>query len=94
VNSWRIEFLPSARRDFSRLPHDVRADIANALDRLQWELSHPSEPRLSDVKALQGAEKGEFRPRVRKYRVRYRLEDERLVVQVIRVGHRSDVYRG
>ena len=94
MSGWRIEFLPSARRDFSRLPHDIRSDLAKALDRLQWELSNPSEPKVSDVKSLQGAGRGEYRLRVRSYRIRYRLDGDRLIVMVLRVGHRGDVYRG
>ena len=35
-----------------------------------------------------------YRIRVGSYRVVYRIEDEFLVVLVIRIGHRRDVYRG
>jgi mRNA interferase RelE/StbE len=37
---------------------------------------------------------GFFRLRIDDYRVIYQVEDDRLVVLVIRIGHRKDVYRG
>jgi mRNA interferase RelE/StbE len=48
-------------------------------------------PRPLGSKALQG-EDGLTRLRVGDWRVVYRIYDQRLVVIVVRVGHRSDVY--
>ena len=50
------------------------------------------EPRPPRTKKLKG-EAGLWRVRVGDYRVVYRIEDERLVVVVIRVAHRREVYR-
>jgi mRNA interferase RelE/StbE len=93
VSGWRIEFKPSSLREFTKLPKDVQKAIGAALDGLAFELSNPGEPKRSNVKAMQGAAKGEYRLRVGDYRVRYALEGDRLVVYVVRVGHRRDVYR-
>lgn len=48
--------------------------------------------RHPQVKALDGGLAGLFRPRVGDWRVIYRLEHERLVVLVVRIGARGDVY--
>jgi len=51
------------------------------------------DPRLPGVKNLQ-VELNLFRLRSGNYRIIYSIEDVRLVVLVIRIGHRRDVYRG
>lgn len=92
MSGWRIEFKPSALREFTKLPKATQKAIGMALDTLLGELSNPGAPKRSNVKAMQGAAKGEYRLRVADYRVRYALEGDRLVVYVLRVRHRSDVY--
>jgi len=49
-------------------------------------------PARPGAKALQGDGK-RLRIRVGDYRVIYRVEDDRLVVLVVKVGHRREVYR-
>ncbi len=83
---YRIEAAPSARRDMKRLVGPVRRRVADAIDALA------ETPRPAGVKKLAG--RGDlYRVRVGDYRIVYRIEDDRLVVLVIRVGHRRDVYR-
>lgn len=50
-------------------------------------------PRPPGTEALKG-EEGLLRLRVGAYRIIYRIKEARLVVLVMRVGHRKDVYRG
>jgi mRNA interferase RelE/StbE len=80
-----VEFLPSAARALAKLEPAVQRRIARRLDRLAGD------PRADAVK-LRGA--GDvWRARVGDYRILYAIEDERLVVLVIKIGHRRDVYR-
>ena len=81
-----IEFTPAALRDLKSLPRDVQKRIGNKIDSLSQN------PRPAGVAAIKGWE-GLLRLRVGVYRVIYRVEDDRLVVLVIRAGHRKDVYR-
>ena len=50
------------------------------------------EPRPKGVKKLSGAD-DLYRIRVGDYRVVYQIRDDRLIVLVVRIGHRKDVYR-
>jgi mRNA interferase RelE/StbE len=56
-------------------------------------LALAEEPRPPRAVKLQGAE-GYFRIRVGDYRVVYAIEDDVLIVLVVRIGHRREVYRG
>jgi mRNA interferase RelE/StbE len=84
--SYTVEFLPSAQRELAALPKDVQRRIANRIDALR------EDPRPPGVKQLQGVERL-YRLRVGDYRVIYSIEGRRLVIVVVKVGHRRDVYR-
>jgi mRNA interferase RelE/StbE len=55
-------------------------------------LALSEDPYPPGSKKLQG-EEDLYRVRVGDYRVLYRVEDERLVVLVVNIGHRRDIYR-
>jgi mRNA interferase RelE/StbE len=82
---YSVEFLPSAARALAKLERAMQRRIARRIDRLAVD------PRADAVK-LRGAD-DVWRVRVGDYRILYAIEDERLVVLVIRIGHRGDVYR-
>ncbi|MDE2006849.1 MAG: type II toxin-antitoxin system RelE/ParE family toxin [Rhodospirillales bacterium] len=84
--SWAIEFLPAARADLRSLDRGAQDRIVRALDRLVRD-PYAS----SNVKAMRGSET--FRLRVGDWRVVYTLRDDRLLVLVLRVAHRREVYR-
>ena len=83
---YRIQFTPSAEREFLKLPKPVR----ERLDLKISALAH--NPRPAGVVKLAGQEA--YRIRVGDYRVVYEIHDRVLVVLVLTVGHRGDVYRG
>jgi len=80
-----VEFVPSAARALAKLDRPIQLLIARRLDKLAVD------PRIDDIK-LQGAD-DIWRVWIGDCRLLYRIEDERLVVLVIRIGHRRDVYR-
>lgn len=84
---YRIEFTPAGRRDFEALTKVMRRRIDIALRLLQ------DNPRPPKAERLQGKLREYHRVRVVDFRVIYLIEDEKLVVCVIRIGHRKDVYR-
>jgi mRNA interferase RelE/StbE len=83
---YSIEFTPAASRDLGSLPKNAQKRIGKKIDALAHN------PRPAGVVAIKGWE-GLLRLRVGAYRVIYRVEDDRLIVLVVRIGHRKDVYR-
>jgi len=84
--TYRIEFRPAAFRDLGRLDQAVREKIAANIDSLGQD------PRPPGVEKLQRRDK-RYRLRIGAYRVIYEIEDEVLLVLVVRIGHRREVYR-
>ena len=80
-----VELLPSAARTLSKLERPIQVRLARRIDRLA------TDPMVGAVK-LRGAD-DVWRVRVGDYRVVYRIELDRLVVLIIRIGHRREVYR-
>jgi mRNA interferase RelE/StbE len=88
--AWKIEFSAEADRELSKLDGEV---IKRILKFLQERVAKLDNPR-STGNALQGPRFGEFwKYRVGDYRLICKIEDARVVVLVLRIGHRSDVYR-
>lgn len=80
-----VEFLPSAAKELAKLDRAVQVRIAGRIDRLA------ADPRAGAAK-LRGTD-DIWRVRVGDHRVLYRIEDDRLLILVIRIAHRRDVYR-
>ena len=71
---------------FGKLTNDVQHRVAAIIDTLA------TEPRPRGVEKIRGSE-STCRVRVGDYRVLYEITDRALIVTVIKVGHRRDVYR-
>ncbi len=82
----RIQVLPSAARELRKAPVSVRHRLISAIDRLS------TQPRPPDARKLRGTDEV-WRIRVGDYRVLYQVRDDVLLVLIIKVGHRRDVYR-
>ena len=88
--AWTVELAESANRTLTKLDPQHRTRI---LQFLKQRVARLDDPR-SIGKALHGSRLGEFwKYRVGDYRLICKLEDHRLVVLVLRVGHRRYVYR-
>lgn len=83
---YRIEFTHPARKELADLPRKARERIAPRID----ALSVNSRPR--GVEKLKG-EADLYRIRVGDYRVIYSIQDDVLIVTVVRVADRRDAYR-
>ena len=85
---FRVDFAPAAERQLARFSPDVRRRILRGLHSLEVE------PRPHGVRQLSGTQRAPlWRMRVGDYRVIYEIHDDRLLVLVIRIGHRASVYR-
>jgi mRNA interferase RelE/StbE len=85
---WRVEFDRDAARELRRLGTEAQRLI---LRYLRKRIATGNDPRRFG-KPLLGDLKGLWRYRVGDYRIVARIEDDRLVVLVVKVGHRLNVY--
>jgi mRNA interferase RelE/StbE len=88
--AWGVELSESADRELAKLDAQHRMRI---LKFLRERVAKLDDPR-SLGQALHGSRLGEFwKYRVGSYRLICKIEDDRLVVLVLRVGHRKEIYR-
>jgi mRNA interferase RelE/StbE len=84
---YRVELSRKAKRFFERANVDLQRRLDRCFDRLKVE---PHEG--GNIKLLTGNLAGHYRYRVGDYRVVYRIEEDRLLVLVILIAHRSEAY--
>jgi mRNA interferase RelE/StbE len=81
--AWNLSMLPQAAKQLAKLDKTVGARVGDAIT----ALTHYSRP--SGCKKLVGV--NAWRIRVGDWCVIYQIHDDRLIVLVIRIGHRRDV---
>ena len=89
MRPWSVSFEPRAEKDLQRLSS---ADRGRVLRYLAERIAPLDDPRAQG-KALKADFAGAWRYRVGDIRIIVRIEFEVLVVVVLAVGHRGDVYR-
>lgn len=86
---YALEFLSSAKKEFKKLDTFAQKIIKEKLILLA---SNPDVLK-NNIKALKGEYKGKFRLRVNQYRVIFQVRDNELIIVVVRIGHRKEVYQ-
>jgi len=84
--AYTIAFAPSAERDFRKLPRAVQLRLSPHID------GFARNPRPPGATKLKGAENA-WRIRVGDFRILYEIHDRILLVLLVRVAHRREVYR-
>lgn len=84
--TYRVSVSPSASRQLRKLDPTARRRVHAAIELLAVE------PRPAGAKRLIGGG-GEWRVRTGDYRIVYEIEDGVLMVLVLAVGHRREIYR-
>lgn len=87
--AWTIEVAKPAQKQLDALDPVARARI---IAYLETRVLTQADPRTL-AKRLAGEESANWRFRVGDYRIVVRFEDQRLVILVVRVVHRREVYR-
>jgi len=85
MGKFEIVFKRSVARDLRQLPQNDIARILKRIDALS------SDPRPTGVEKLSGRDI--YRVRQGVYRILYEIRDQELIVVVVKVGHRSDIYK-
>lgn len=86
---YKVEFSEQGKKDLKKLDTSVQRLI------LKWikkNLVDCEDPRVHG-KALIGNLKGYWRYRVGNYRVLCDIEDEKIIILVLEIGHRSEIYK-
>lgn len=83
--SYRVFIKPSAAKELESVPAKDRRRVATKIKSLG------TNPRPPGCEKLSGLER--YRIRQGNYRVLYEIQDDVLVVLVVKVGHRKDIYR-
>ena len=84
--SYRVEIARSAAKDLRGIDRKWIPRIVAAIETLE------SDPRSASCKKLVGSDHT-YRLRIGNYRVVYDIQDDTLIILVVRVRHRRDVYR-
>jgi mRNA interferase RelE/StbE len=87
--AWTIEFVPAAAKELRKLG---RAEAAQIIRTLEERIAPLEDPRSLGA-PLKGEHEGFWRWRIGDYRVIARIEEERVLILVVRVAHRREVYR-
>jgi mRNA interferase RelE/StbE len=84
--TYRIEFVKRATKQFKDLPTHEQQRLSPKINALS------TEPRPIGVVKLSG-EEDLYRIRVGDYRIIYAIQDDQLLVLVVKLGHRREIYR-
>ena len=82
---YSIAFDPSAEKEFLKLEESVQKFVSHKIIELK-------NGNFNNDKSLKGKQKGKFRKRAGNYRIVYLKENNLLLISVIRVAHRKEVY--
>lgn len=89
--SYRIEFAGSAEKELAKLTQKIQPKQARQIKETIDDLK--KDPRPPGVETIEG-EENLWRVRQGDYRIVYSIEEDVLVVYIVKVGHRKDVYKG
>ncbi|GHC65375.1 type II toxin-antitoxin system RelE family toxin [Roseibacillus persicicus] len=84
--SYQIKWRQSTRRDLRKISKEALPRIVAAIESLG------EEPRPNGSMKLAGSDLA-YRIRVGDYRIIYEIFEETVLIEIVRVGHRKDVYR-
>jgi len=82
--TWVCSLTQTAERELARLPRAMHRRIALSIDEME------SDPFQGDVRPLRGEWQGFYRKRVGRYRIIFRLDSDRRIVEIVAVRPRSD----
>ncbi|MCX7737276.1 MAG: type II toxin-antitoxin system RelE/ParE family toxin [Candidatus Kapabacteria bacterium] len=86
MNEYRILWKKSAVKELSKLPKKIGEKIYSLISKLSLE------PRPENCKKLVSLE-NYYRIKIGDYRVVYFIEDKNLIIEIIRIAHRKEVYK-
>ncbi len=87
ISTYTIAFAPRTEKQLAIIPKAIRQQIFDRIDKLK------KNPRPENIEPLHGSDSGLFRIRQGDYRIVYSIQDKLLLVLIVRVVHRKEVYK-
>ena len=84
---YTIFIKPSALKELGKLPKATVKKTEKVISSLS------NEPRPTGVKKLKGIDEDLYRIRVGDYRIIYSIGDEIKIIDILKIGHRKEIYR-
>jgi mRNA interferase RelE/StbE len=85
---YAVEFLPAATKELKQLDFVIQTQIKKKI----LLLATDPDKLKNNIKPLKGEYRGKFRLRVGEYRVIFQIKEEKLLITIIRIGHRKEIY--
>ena len=83
---YSVEFRPAVLKSLKRLPKKDLRRIKKRIDEVAENLPDPVTTKMKGNNSFHKIRSGD-------YRVIYEIHDNRLVILVVKIGHRKDVYK-
>lgn len=87
MSKYEIFWKKSAVKELKSLPKNIITRILSLVEKLK------EEPRPEGVIKIEKLTH-HYRIRINEYRIIYSIEDNKLIIEIVKIGHRKDVYRG
>lgn len=84
---YSVSINPSALKELGKLPKATAKKAGKAIDALA------EDPRPVGVKKLKRTDEHLYRIRIGDYRIIYSIEDEIKIIDILKIGHRKEIYR-
>lgn len=85
--AYSIEFRPAVLKTLKRFPKRDLVRIKKKIEELGQNLPEPNTTKMKGNNSF-------HRVRIGDYRIIYEIHDDRVVILIVKVGHRKDVYKG
>lgn len=95
MSAYTLELHPIAKKELFKFDHQTKVFVVEALDLFIDAYDVEYEKALmqqSKIKKLKGKWQGFYRLRLRNYRVIYEKISDKLVIHIVRIAHRKEVY--
>jgi len=84
---YSIEFRPTVLKSLKRFPKKDLVRIKKKIEELGQNLPEPNTTKMKGNNSFHKIRTGD-------YRIIYEIHDDRVVILVVKIGHRKDVYKG
>ena len=82
-----IEFRPSVLKSLKKFPKRDLVRVKKKIEKLNQNLPEPNTTKMKGNNSFHKVRTGDFR-------IIYEIHDDRLVILIVKIGHRKDVYKG